>query len=78
MLQDEEAPVEEAPVEEAPVEEAPAEETTEEAPAEGEGEAPAEGDGEAPASYAADWNYKTNGADWPSLEIENNECGDAA
>ena len=30
------------------------------------------------AAYAADWNYKTNGADWPSLEIENNECGDAA
>lgn len=24
---------------------------------------------------AATWNYKTNGADWPSLDIPDNECG---
>ena len=30
------------------------------------------------AAESATYNYKTNGADWPSLDIENNECGDAA
>jgi len=32
------------------------------------------------ATSAAEWNYETNGADWPELTIadKTNECGDAA
>ena len=26
----------------------------------------------------ASWNYEKNGADWPELTIEDNECGNAA
>lgn len=32
----------------------------------------------ATAVSAATYNYKANGADWPNLDIEDNECGSSA
>jgi hypothetical protein len=27
------------------------------------------------SASAASWDYKVNGADWPNLSVENNNCG---